>query len=102
MNTDPFRGRPGDEQPEVPAAPALDQDECAEVIGHVEEFLSSPMSPDDARDLRHNVAGALPGLADLEVEEIIRVIVKRSCCERAPEALRVRVRTQMAVWRLEG
>ncbi|PFG37648.1 mycothiol system anti-sigma-R factor [Flavimobilis soli] len=102
MNVDPFRGGPGAEQPEDPTTPPLDQEECEQVIGHVEEFLSSPMSADDAQDLRDNVAGSLPGLADLEVEEIIRVIMKRSCCERAPETLRVRVRTQMAVWRSEG
>jgi len=102
MNADRFRGGPRAEHPDDLSAPGLDQEECEEVIGHVEEYLSSPMSADDARDLRHNVAGTLPGLADLEVEEIIRVIMKRSCCERAPETLRVRVRTQMAVWRLEG
>ena len=90
---------------QVPTAggrPALDRAECEEVIAHVEDFLSSRMTADDARDLRENVAGAVPGLADLEVEEIIRVIVKRSCCERAPEALRLRVHTQMALWRSEG
>jgi anti-sigma factor (TIGR02949 family) len=103
MIDEPLGGGPAGA--EDPAAhlptPTLDRAECDEVIGHVEEFLSSPMTAADARDLRLNVAEAVPGLADLEVEEIIRVIMKRSCCERAPEALRLRVHTQMAVWRSE-
>lgn len=87
-------------QPQAPA-PSLAPGECEEVIVHVEEFLSSPMTDADARDLRVNVAETVPGLGELEVEEIIRVIMKRSCCERAPESLRVRIRTQMLVWQGE-
>lgn len=105
MIDEPLGGGPaGTEDPGAGPAtpPTLDRTECDEVIGHVEEYLNSPMSAADARDLRLNVAEAVPELADLEVEDIIRVIMKRSCRERAPETLRLRVHTQMAVWRSES
>ena len=79
----------------------LDGEECAEVIGHVEDYLRSGMTVADAEDLRASVAEVAPELGLLEIEEIMRVVLRRSCCERAPESLRVRISTQIAVWRTE-
>ena len=87
-------------QPEVPPQ------ECEEVIGHVEGFLSSDQTRADEQELRESVANAAPELADMSadmsVEALIRTIIKRSCCETAPETLRVRIRTQVTLGRNEG
>lgn len=80
----------------------LPPEECEEVIGHVEGFLDSPQSPTDERELRQSVAETVPELAQMSVEELIATIIKRSCCETAPETLRIRIRTQITLWRTEG
>ncbi len=85
----------------LPEGINLAKEECEEVIGHIEEFLKSDMTIDDARDLKVNVSEHSMELSEMHIEEIIRVIMKRSCCERAPEALRLRISSQIAVWRTE-
>ena len=83
----------------APDGRPLDGEECAEVISHVEDYLRSDMTVADAADLRANVAEVAPELGALEIEEIMRVVLRRSCCETAPESLRMRISTQIAVWR---
>ncbi len=80
----------------------LPREECERVIGHVEGFLDSPQTPTDECELRKSVADTDPELAQLEIEDLIRTIIRRSCCETAPETLRIRIRTQMTLWRSEG
>ncbi len=80
----------------------LPREECERVIGHVEGFLDSPQTPIDECELRKSVADTDPDLAQMAIEDLIRTIIKRSCCETAPETLRIRIRTQMTIWREEG
>lgn len=86
----------------VDAASKLPPKDCEEVIGHVEGFLSSDQTQADEQELRESVANTAPELADMSVEALIRTIIKRSCCETAPETLRIRIRTQLTVWRTGG
>ncbi len=84
------------------ASEGLPAAECEKVIGHVEGFLDSPQTPTDECELRKSVADTAPELAELSIEDLIRTIIKRSCCETAPETLRIRIRTQVTLWRTEG
>lgn len=98
--TSPGSGVGPDMDGAVPAG--LPKEECEEVIEHIEGFLSSDRTAADESVLRRSVSESVGFLADLTVDELIRAMMKRSCCETAPEALRVRIRAQVEVWRLEG
>lgn len=75
--------------------------ECAEVLGHIEDYLNSDRTCADEQELRENVAVAESSLGELGVEDLIRALVKRSCCETAPETLRLRIHTQVRIWRTQ-
>ncbi|WP_125776817.1 mycothiol system anti-sigma-R factor [Antribacter gilvus] len=69
--------------------------ECEHALGHLYEYLDSEMTPDDELRMRAHVAHCSPCLAELSVEELVKQLVKRSCHERAPETLRLRIREQL-------
>lgn len=70
-------------------------DACAEIIAHLFEYLDSEMTEVDAANMRGHVADCSPCLAELGIDEMVKRILRRSCAERAPEYLRVRIRTQI-------
>ncbi|MGO1318267.1 MAG: mycothiol system anti-sigma-R factor [Cellulomonadaceae bacterium] len=76
--------------------------ECEEVLGHIEDFLTSGRTAADADALIASVGDKAPCAEELGIDELIRVLVKRSCCETAPETLRLRIHTQVRIWRSEG
>ena len=90
-----------DASPGSPAVPELPEAECEQVIDHIEDFLSSGRTAADEQALRASVSETSSDLADVSIEHLIVAMMKRSCCERAPETLRVRIRAQMQVWRIE-
>lgn len=93
-------GRPRAE-PSDPELVELGKEDCEQVIGHIESFLSSDQTAADADDLRENVSEHSQVLAAMSVDDMIRLIMRRSCSERAPETLRVRITTQIQVWRTQ-
>jgi len=68
---------------------------CSEVYAHLLEYLDSEMTEADATRMRHHLETCSPCLAELSVEEIVRQVVRRSCTERAPEGLRLKVLAQV-------
>ncbi|GAA1852348.1 mycothiol system anti-sigma-R factor [Myceligenerans crystallogenes] len=86
------------------AAPAVEPiphdtpgNECEHALHHLYEFLDSEMTPEDEALMRAHVAHCSPCLAELSVEDLVKQLVKRSCAERAPETLRLRIREQIRV-----
>ncbi len=73
------------------------QDECEHAIIHLYEFLDSEMTAADEQHMRDHLAHCAPCLAELSAEELVKRLVRRSCAERAPEALRLRIRTALIV-----
>ena|ERR687890_1352970 len=71
--------------------------ECEHALEHLYEYLDSEMTPEDEQRMRAHVAHCSPCLAELSVEELVKRLVRRSCAERAPETLRVRIREQLTV-----
>lgn len=98
---DEERTTPPAAQPD-PESVRLGKEDCEQVIGHIESFLSSEQTAADADDLRDNVSEHSTVLAAMSVDDMIRLIMRRSCSERAPETLRVRITTQIKVWRTES
>ncbi len=70
----------------------LDSEKCKSVAEHIYEYLDSEMTEQDAERMRSHVAECSPCLAELSIDELIKAALKRSCAERAPEHLRVRIR----------
>ncbi|ACZ31506.1 anti-sigma factor [Xylanimonas cellulosilytica DSM 15894] len=71
--------------------------ECEHALVHLYEYLDSEMTPADEQRMRDHLAHCTPCLAELSAEELVKQLVKRSCAERAPEALRLRIHTQLTV-----
>ncbi|WP_166849726.1 mycothiol system anti-sigma-R factor [Isoptericola sp. BMS4] len=81
----------------IPHEPAEGENECEHALVHLYEYLDSEMTPADERRMRAHVAHCSPCLAELSVEELVKQLVKRSCAERAPETLRLRIHEQITV-----
>ncbi|QAY68854.1 mycothiol system anti-sigma-R factor [Xylanimonas protaetiae] len=73
------------------------ENECEHALVHLYEYLDSEMTPADERRMRDHLAHCSPCLAELSAEELVKKLVRRSCAERAPEALRLRIHTQLTV-----
>jgi len=71
------------------------ESECEHARMHLYEYLDSEMTPDDEQRMRAHVAHCSPCLAELSVEDLVKQLVRRSCSERAPDTLRVRIRAQL-------
>ncbi|WP_460702548.1 mycothiol system anti-sigma-R factor [Myceligenerans halotolerans] len=69
--------------------------ECEHALLHLYEYLDSEMTHQDEQRMRAHVAHCSPCLAELSVEDLVKQLVKRSCAERAPETLRLRIAEQI-------
>ncbi|PFG44010.1 mycothiol system anti-sigma-R factor [Isoptericola jiangsuensis] len=81
----------------IPHEPAEGETECEHALVHLYEFLDSEMTEADERRMRAHVAHCSPCLAELSIEELVKKLVKRSCAERAPQELYVRIHQQITV-----
>ena len=73
------------------------ESECQHALTHLYEYLDSEMTPDDEQRMRAHVAHCSPCLAEMSVEDLVKQLVKRSCNERAPDTLRIRIHEQLTV-----
>lgn len=74
---------------------------CAEFVEKLFALLDSEILGPEADVLRSHLARCPECTRVAEAESHVRELLRRSCRERAPEALRVRVRTQLTVMRVE-
>ena len=72
---------------------------CEEVSDHLFEFLDAQMPEEQAARLRRHIETCPNCTQMTEAEAHVRDIVRRSCCESAPATLRVRITSQLAVYR---
>jgi anti-sigma factor (TIGR02949 family) len=72
---------------------------CEEALDRLEEYLDSEMGDLDADRLREHLAECSSCLDEAELERRYRALLRRSCCEVAPETLRLRVRAELTVIR---
>ncbi|ACV09452.1 mycothiol system anti-sigma-R factor [Jonesia denitrificans] len=78
----------------------LDTEECQSVVTHIFEYLDSEMTSEDAEKMRHHVAQCSPCLAELSIDDMIKKVLKRSCSQKAPDHLRVRIHAQFTTMRI--
>lgn len=69
--------------------------ECRDALEHLAELLDHAMSDSDAEIVRAHIETCEPCLEAADVEEHLRVLVRRACHEKAPEQLRLRIVSQL-------
>ena len=72
---------------------------CEEALEHLYEYLDAEMSAVQLDRLRAHIDECTTCLDEVSRERELRIVLKRSCAEVAPDALRMRVRTQLTILR---
>ncbi|MFV0427444.1 MAG: mycothiol system anti-sigma-R factor [Beutenbergiaceae bacterium] len=72
---------------------------CEEALERLQAYLDSELARLDANRLQQHIDDCASCLDQVDYERRIRALLRRSCLEKAPEELRVRVRTQLTVIR---
>ena len=67
------------------------EDNCASVLEHVYEYIDHEMADDDLATVQQHLEECTPCLAEYGLEQAVKALVHRSCCETAPEQLRAKV-----------
>ena len=70
-------------------------DECAEVLDRVYAYVDGELT-DHVDEIRAHLEECAPCLAEHDLEVALKALVRRSCQDRAPDALRLRILTQLA------
>lgn len=75
--------------------------DCAQAIEQLFEFLDAEIDDERGDLIRVHLASCETCLAEYDVVDHIKALVKRSCGEQAPAELRARIRAQLTVVRTE-
>ena len=74
-----------------------DLDDCRNMLAQVYAFHDGELSEPEMDEIVEHLAACEPCLDHYEVEQAIRALIRRGCsCERAPQALRVRIHQSFA------
>jgi mycothiol system anti-sigma-R factor len=65
--------------------------DCARALASLYEFLDSEVDHASRAEIQHHIEACEPCLDEFQLERMVRVLVARSCCERAPQPLRDKV-----------
>jgi anti-sigma factor (TIGR02949 family) len=74
---------------------------CEQALGKLFEFLDAELPEEDADRVRAHLEYCEPCLAEYDVEEHVRALVRRCCTESAPVELHVRIRQSLTVLRTQ-
>jgi len=69
-----------------------DFEDCTDVLGSLYAFHDKALSEAEADEIRQHLMACEPCLDRYQVEDAMRLLIRRSCAEKAPEQLRMRVR----------
>ncbi len=73
--------------------------DCTEALEYLCEYLDAEMPDGQLERLRAHIESCEQCLEALASERSLRVVLRRSCAEVAPESLRLRVMSQLTVLR---
>ena len=76
--------------PDNPGRAALDWD-CSAVIDRVFFFIDNELDQADCSQIQQHLDECGPCLAKYDLERTVKMLVRRSCAERAPAELREKV-----------
>jgi mycothiol system anti-sigma-R factor len=69
--------------------------DCDEVLNRVFEYLDGELTPSDVAKIQQHLDECSPCLAEHDLDQALKTLVRRSCAERAPDELRARILTQI-------
>lgn len=87
--------------PVAGGAPADGPVDCAEALSKLFEFLDQEVAEADGDRIRQHLADCEPCLAEYDVEDHLKKLIRRSCSESAPSELHLRIRQQLTVLRTQ-
>jgi len=74
--------------------------DCKDALDHLYEFLDGEVGPIDHQKIADHLHECGPCLQEFDVEKIVKALVARSCHNHAPDQLRAKVVSQIAVTRI--
>ena len=74
---------------------------CTEVLDRVYEYLDGELDRERTHVIREHLDECSPCLAEYGLEDAVKAIVKRSCCDPAPADLRSKVMLRIEAVRIE-
>ena len=86
-----------DDAPVPPVEPV----DCARAVAQLAEFLDAELDDERGDLIRVHLASCEHCLAEFDVVDHIKALVKRSCLEQAPVELHARIRAQLTVVQTE-
>ena len=73
--------------------------DCSKALAQLFAFLDAEIGDAEGDRIREHLADCEPCLAEYDVEDHLKKLVKRSCSEAAPAELHVRIRQQLTILR---
>ena len=83
------------------AAAAHGPADCAEALSRLFEFLDAEIGEADGDRIREHLADCEPCLAEYDVEDHLKKLVRRTCSDVAPADLHARIRVQLTELRTQ-
>jgi mycothiol system anti-sigma-R factor len=78
-----------------------EDDECAQALARVYEYLDGEMSPADLHQIREHLDDCAPCLKQYDLDVALKALIRRSCRESAPADLRERIMLKITEIRIE-
>lgn len=69
--------------------------DCVEALDHIDEFVDGEIPADQYAHIASHLAACPPCMRSFALEQLMKVLVARSCTEPAPPHLRARVVAQL-------
>lgn len=76
-----------------------DDVDCSEALARLFEFIDAEIDDASGDRIRRHLADCEPCLAEYDVSDHLKKLVRRSCSDVAPTDLHVRIREQLTVLR---
>ena len=74
---------------------------CSEVLDRIYEYIDGELDRDRVHVIKEHLDECGPCLKEYGLEEVVKALVKRSCCEIAPNELRDKVLEKIEAARKE-
>jgi mycothiol system anti-sigma-R factor len=75
--------------------------DCRDVLDRVYEYLDAEMTSHDVGKIQQHLEECGPCLQKFDLEGALKALVRRSCQDHAPAALRTRILTRITQIRVE-
>lgn len=75
--------------------------DCSEALAKLFEFIDAEIDEVEGDRIRQHLADCEPCLAEYDVSDHLKKLVRRSCSDVAPAELHLRIRQQLTVLRTQ-